>query len=177
MPSALTLPIRAALRARCSSFGRYSGQHPMELEQLAAMLAAAQSAGGTVTRLYVFVNHVVGVPPGSYLLDGRVAEGSGNLRLVKAGAPGSFLQRSYTMHNYNLEQTGAVIVPAVRVPALLDEVGGRGYRLANAAVGATAQAVYTAAAAAASAAGRRWPSTGRRTRRSWAWRTPANCRC
>jgi len=40
-----------------------------------------------------------------------------------------------------------VVVPAVRIPALLDAVGDRGYRLATAVTGAVAQACYTASAA------------------------------
>ncbi|MFD7876075.1 nitroreductase, partial [Streptomyces sp. NPDC059766] len=40
-----------------------------------------------------------------------------------------------------------------RTHAVLDAVGDRGYRLVNAAVGATAQAVYTAVCAAGTACG------------------------
>jgi SagB-type dehydrogenase family enzyme len=158
-PLPLDAPVDAALRTRRSSFGRFSGHRPLTADRLSAMLAAAASGarlGGdldashdaALTRLYVCVNHVESVPPGSYAYDsGREGQGP-SLRLVRPGAPGSFVQRAYSMGNYNVEQAAAVIVPAVRVPALLDAVGDRGYRLANAAVGATAQAVYTAAAAA-----------------------------
>jgi SagB-type dehydrogenase family enzyme len=158
-PLPLDTPVDSALRARRSSFGRFSGHRPLKAGTLSAMLAAAESGarldsdldaphGASLTRLYVCVNHVESVAPGSYVYDGG-RDGQGpSLRLVRPGAPGSFVQRAYSMDNYNVEQAAAVIVPAVRVPALLDAVGDRGYRLANAAVGATAQAVYTAGAAA-----------------------------
>ena len=64
-----------------------------------------------------------------------------------AGPPGEFLQRNYFLANYNLEQAGAVVVPAVRTGAVLDAVGDRGYRLVTALIGAARQTVYTAAAA------------------------------
>ncbi|MET8626329.1 SagB family peptide dehydrogenase [Kitasatospora sp. NPDC004669] len=142
-PTPLPTDLRTALRTRRSSFGRFSGKTPMAADRLSALLASAASAGERLTRLYVFVNHVADVAPGSYLYDGA----TGELRLVKAGPRGAFLQRNYTLDNYNLEQAAAVIVPTVRVPALLDAVGDRGYRLANAAIGASSQAFYTAAAA------------------------------
>lgn len=119
------------------------------------MLAAVDAAGtldsdaetlgaGPLTRAYVFVNHVAGVEPGSYLHD----RADGSLRLVAAGAPGEFLQRNYFLANYNLEQAAAVIVPVARTTAVLDAVGDRGYRLVNAVIGGISQAVYTASAAA-----------------------------
>ncbi|MEY9962502.1 SagB-type dehydrogenase family enzyme [Streptacidiphilus sp. MAP12-16] len=156
LPEPLTLPsdLRTSLRARRSSFGRFSSYRTVDPAQLSAILAAAEAAGRldsdveppdgpSLTRLYVFVNHVESVAPGSYLYDPL----DRSLRLVRSGAPGSFVQRAYTLNNYNVEQAGAVIVPTVRTSAVLDALGDRGYRLAAAAVGATAQAVYTACAA------------------------------
>jgi nitroreductase len=61
-------------------------------------------------------------------------------------APGEFLQPTYFLENYNLEEAGAIIVPSLRADALYDSVGDRGYRLANAVIGAVAQAVYLSAA-------------------------------
>jgi hypothetical protein len=58
-----------------------------------------------------------------------------------------FLQRNYFLPNYNLEQAAVVIVPTIRVSAVLDAVGPRGYNVVNATIGAVAQNVYTAAAA------------------------------
>ncbi|MEU5383324.1 nitroreductase [Kitasatospora cineracea] len=84
-PGAVLLPVpeppvlgaRAALRARRSSFGRFTGNPPMTAAQLAAALAAADAAGRLahcqegpqqqpLTRLHVFVNHVAGIPAGAY---------------------------------------------------------------------------------------------------------------
>ncbi|MFI8263024.1 SagB family peptide dehydrogenase [Streptomyces sp. NPDC085665] len=155
LPAPATAPIgvHAALRARRSSFGRFDASRALAPERLAAVLAdcaatavgseAERPEGPGLTSLYVFVNHVEGLAPGAYAYD-PAARG---LRLVVPGPPGPFLQRSYFLSNYNLEQAGAVIVPTVRTTAVLDAVGERGYRLVGAAVGAVAQTFYTSAAA------------------------------
>jgi SagB-type dehydrogenase family enzyme len=159
-PEPLTAPVREALRARRSSFGRFQATPPLPAAALATVLAAADAAGRLdsdtespqappLTRLHVFVNHVQGVAQGAYLYD----RADRTLRLVRAGAPGDFLQRNYFLANYNLEQAGAVIVPAARTHAVLDAVGDRGYRLVHAVVGGISQAVYTASAAAGLACG------------------------
>ncbi|MGI5532152.1 SagB family peptide dehydrogenase [Streptomyces syringium] len=146
--------VREALRGRRSSFGRFDARRPVEGEDLAAALAACAAAsldsdagdgagGARLTRLYVFVNHVRSVAPGAYAYD----PDTGELVLVKPGPPGGFLQRNYFLSNYNLEQAGAVVVPAVRTTAVLDAVGDRGYRLVNATIGAVAQTFYTTATA------------------------------
>ncbi|SHM61376.1 nitroreductase family protein [Actinacidiphila paucisporea] len=154
-PRELDTPVGAALRARRSSFGRFQATTPLPADALSTVLAAVDAAGtldsdtetpggGRLSRAYVFVNHVAGVDPGSYLYD----RADGSLRLVAAGAPGGFLQRNYFLANYNLEQAAAVIVPVARTTAVLDAVGDRGYRLVNAVIGGISQAVYTASAAA-----------------------------
>ncbi|MFG1918372.1 SagB family peptide dehydrogenase [Micromonospora sp. NPDC048898] len=152
-PLALDLPVRTALRRRRSSFGRFDAKVPLTAAQLGTGLAAsarapfttaASGAGAApLAKLYAFVNHVDGVPPGAYEYD-PVGHA---LYLVKAGRPGPFLQRNYFLSNYNLEQAGVVIVPTVRTTAVLDAVGDRGYRLVNATIGAVAQNFYTAGAA------------------------------
>ncbi|MCW8220941.1 nitroreductase family protein, partial [Streptomyces griseolus] len=111
----------------------------------ATTLDSDADPGGTVrlARLYAFVNHVEGVEPGAYAYD----PDSGALRLVDAGPQGAFLQDTYFLANYNLEQAGAVLVPTVRTTAVLDAVGDRGYRLAVGTAGAVAQTFYVAAAA------------------------------
>jgi SagB-type dehydrogenase family enzyme len=158
-PAPLDVDVRTALRERRSSFGRFCGRVPTTRPQLAAVLAAARAGAGLptdlardgdpLTALYVFVNHVEGVAPGSYRHDPR----TGELRLVRSGPPGDFLQRNYFLANYNLEQAGAVLVPTVRTGAVLDAAGDRGYRLVTAVVGASCQAVYLAAAALGLACG------------------------
>ncbi|MFJ3640009.1 SagB family peptide dehydrogenase [Streptomyces sp. NPDC090108] len=159
-PAALDLPVRRALRERRSSFGRFAAGSPLDAARLSAALAAAVAAGtldsdtetpggAPLTRLFVFVNHVAGVPAGLYAYDRDTNE----LVRVKPGDFGLFLQENYFLSNYNLEQAAAVLVPVARTHAVLDAVGDRGYRLVNAVVGATAQAVYTAASAAGTACG------------------------
>jgi SagB-type dehydrogenase family enzyme len=151
-----TLPVRGALRARRSSFGRFCQAEPTTAAELGAVLDAVAAAAGfgcdvagprgalELATFYVFANHVAGVEPGAYEFDPAAR------RLLRRadGPQGAFLQPTYFLENYNLEQAGAVIVPAVRAAAVLDAVGERGYRLTNAVVGAIAQAGYTAAAAA-----------------------------
>ncbi|SFD98632.1 SagB-type dehydrogenase domain-containing protein [Actinacidiphila alni] len=154
-PRPLDVAVGTALRSRRSSFGRFQAVTPLPAEALSTVLAAVDTAGtldsdtetpgaGPLSRSYVFVNHVAGIAQGSYLYD----PADRSLRLVKAGAPGEFLQRNYFLANYNLEQAAAVIVPVARTTAVLDAVGDRGYRLVNAVIGAASQAVYTASAAA-----------------------------
>ena len=156
----LSVDVRRALRERRSSFGRFDARVPLDPARLHAVLRAGDAGARLGTDVtgpdsaplvswYVFVNHVDGVAPGSYAYD-PVA---GELRLVRAGAPGGFLQANYFLSNYNLEQAGAVVVPAMRTLGVLDAAGDRGYRLVGAVVGATAQAVYTAAAAAGTGCG------------------------
>lgn len=153
-PPPLDMTVRAALRHRRSSFGRFEATEPIDARQLSGVLAAADGCGGLgsepetagqtpLTSLYVIVNHVSGVARGLYRYDrdGR------SLRLVKEGDFGAFLQKNYFLSNYNVERAAAVLVPAVRTHAVLDAVGDRGYRLVNATVGAVAQSVYTASAA------------------------------
>lgn len=146
------MPVRRALRTRRSSFGRFDAGRPVTPAQLSAVLAAcaASSLAGEadpdgavrLTRLYVFVNHVESVAPGAYAYDPE----TGALCLVEAGPHGAFLQDTYFLANYNLEQAGAVLVPTVRTTAVLDAVGDRGYRLAVGTAGAVAQTFYVAAA-------------------------------
>ncbi|MFI6648129.1 nitroreductase family protein [Streptomyces sp. NPDC050529] len=146
------MPVRRALRTRRSSFGRFDAARPVTPAQLSAVLAACAGSSlpsdadpdGAVrlTRLYAFVNHVESVAPGAYAYDPE----TGELCLVEAGPQGAFLQDTYFLANYNLEQAGAVLVPAVRTTAVLDAVGDRGYRLAVGTAGAVAQAFYVAAA-------------------------------
>ncbi|WP_329569571.1 nitroreductase family protein [Kitasatospora sp. NBC_01266] len=164
-PQALTADVRTALRARRSSFGRFTAAPAMSAEQLATALAASAAAGRldsdaqpgegpALTRLYVFANHVTGVAPGVYRYHPGGAEGSPHrLEPLRDGAPGAFLQANYFLANYNLEQAGAVIMVAAPTAAVLDTVGDRGLRLVNATVGATSQALYTATAAAGLACG------------------------
>jgi SagB-type dehydrogenase family enzyme len=151
------LSAHEALRVRRSSFGRFAGAVPTEPADLAAVLdggvaAAAfpcdvtvpayDAASGGLVKFYVFANHVSDVPPGGYEYD----PARRRLLPVDTEPPGLFLQSTYFLENYNLEQAGAVLVPTMRASAVLDAVGDRGYRLNNALIGAVAQGVYTAAA-------------------------------
>lgn len=159
-PAPLAVDVRAALRQRRSSFGRFDAREPLDAARLHTLLRAGEAGGrfptdvtgpgcGPLVSQYVFVNHVAGIEPGAYAFD----PDAGALRLVAPGAPGDFLQANYFLSNYNLEQAAAVIVPAMRTLDVLDAVGDRGYRLVGAVIGAVSQAVYTAAAAARTGCG------------------------
>lgn len=149
----LTLSVEAALTARRSSFGRFLHNRPMAAEQLAALLQATTAstvpseidgpADRPLTRIYAFVNAVANMPAGGYVYDPQ----EHSLVAVTSGPPGAFLQRNYTLANYNLEQAAVVLVLTVRTHAVLDATGDRGYNLVNATIGAMAQTFYTVAAA------------------------------
>ncbi len=183
-PAPLDVDVRAALRRRRSSFGRFTGRRPTSPAELAAVLAAAAAgaalptdatgAGLPLASLHVFVNHVAGIPPGSYRHD----PATGELRLVRSGPPGEFLQRNYFLANYNLEQAGAVVVPAVRTGAVLDACGDRGYRLVNALVGASCPGrLHRGRRARARLRGGTRLRQRSPTSRSSGSPTPARCRC
>jgi hypothetical protein len=140
-PCRLDLSPRQALRARRSSFGRFSGARPARAGQLACDVSRP-GRGLELAKVYAFVNHVDGVEPGAYEFDPAANE----LILRKPGQPGPFLQANYFLANYNLQHASAVVVPAVRATAVLDAVGAPGYPLVNAVI-AAAQAAYTACAA------------------------------
>ncbi|WP_220183657.1 SagB family peptide dehydrogenase [Streptomyces diacarni] len=148
-PTPLTSGVAEALAARRSSFGRFSAHRPLAAEDLAALLSAA-AAGAQVetgqvplTRLAVFVQHVADVPAGPYLYEPAAHA----LVPLPGPAPHPFLQRVYTLTNYNLEQAAVALFVLARPHAVVAAAGPRGYRLFNAEAGAVAQAVYLAAAA------------------------------
>jgi SagB-type dehydrogenase family enzyme len=151
-PVTTTQPLRETLRRRRSSFGRFDARSPLSAAHLSTVLAAVEQAGLDVAGpelvgLYAYVNHVDGVPPGTYRYH------AGSLRLLDADDPAEFLQTNYFLSNYNLERAGAVLVPTMRTGAVLDLVGERGYRLVNATIGAVAQNLYLAATALGLGAG------------------------
>ncbi|MFE0878326.1 SagB family peptide dehydrogenase [Streptomyces smyrnaeus] len=158
-PAPLGAGVAEALTARRSSFGRFSAHRPLAAAELAALLRAAAAGrqlfpdedGGeppshsapALTRLAVFVQHVAGTPGGLHLYDSAAHA----LIPLSGPAPHPFLQRIYTLDNYNLEQAAAVLFVLARPHAVLAAAGPRGHRLLNAEVGAVAQATYLAAAA------------------------------
>jgi SagB-type dehydrogenase family enzyme len=152
-PAPMPMRLTGVLRRRRSSFGRFDASHPISAAQFGASLVASAAAtlpteidgpgDGPLTKLYAFVNHVTGVPAGSY----EYLPERHELRRVRAEPPGYFLQRNYFLANYNLEQAAAVLVPCIRTHAVLDAVGERGYNLVNATIGAVAQNFYLSAAA------------------------------
>lgn len=160
-PRAPGMTLGDALRHRHSSFGCFSAQPPLSLEKLGRLLAAGQAGqilntdareagrGPSLGRLAVFANHVEGLPRGAYDYD-AVAHA---LSPIAGEPPSPFLQWQYFLNNYNLEQAAAVITVVVRPAAVVSAIGDRGYRLVNAEVGAVAEAVYLAAAAAGASCG------------------------
>ncbi|WP_300009611.1 SagB family peptide dehydrogenase [Pseudonocardia sp.] len=149
----LDVDVERSLCGRRSSFGAFSATPELPSATLAGVLGYAASNGGlsteategagqTLTRCVVFATHVAGLVEGTYEYVDR------SFRAVEHGAVGRFLQWNYFLNNYNLEQAAATIAVLGRPRAVIEAIGDRGYRLLNAEVGAVAQAVYLAAAAA-----------------------------
>jgi SagB-type dehydrogenase family enzyme len=142
------------LRRRRSSFGAFTAQPPLSLEELGTVLAGASSAqrysadvkcaDAPLTRLYVLVNRVGGLAPGAYAYEA----GGHRLRTIEEREVGAFLQKAYYLTNYNLDQVAAVVAVAANLDSGLRLYGSRGYRVLNAEVGAVAQTAYVAACAA-----------------------------
>jgi SagB-type dehydrogenase family enzyme len=150
-----------ALRGRHSSFGTFTAQPALALGTLGTLLAAGGAGrllntdvreagqGPALSQLAVFANHVAGLAPGAY----RYHAAAHALVPVPGEPPAPFLQWQYFLNNYNLEQAAAVITVLVRPAPVISAVGDRGYRVVNAEVGAVAEAVYLAAAAAGTGCG------------------------
>lgn len=138
------------LAARRSSFGTFSAGTPMTQAELAHVLRTADQGARLHTdagrvgfaRLAVFCNHVEGIAPGAYVYQ---AEGE-QLLLLDDASPAGFLQQTYFLDNYNVEQAAAVLAVLVPVDDVLAAGGSRSIRLMNAVVGAATQSAYLAAA-------------------------------
>ena len=141
------------MRIRRTSFGSFVGSRPLGLDELGTVLAGTMSgqdylsdaspAGAGLTGLYVLANRVTGLPCGTYRYD----RAGHRLQLVQERRLAEYLQRSYYLSNYNLDQTGAVLAISGRWESTLRTCGSRGYRILNAEVGALAQTAYVASAA------------------------------
>jgi SagB-type dehydrogenase family enzyme len=142
------------LRRRRSSFGAFTAQPPMSLEELGTVLSGAcsgqrysadvKAADVPLTRVYVLANRVDGLEPGTYAYD---ADGH-RLALIAERELAVFLQRAYYLSNYNLDQVAAVVAISAKLDSALELFGARGYRLLSGEVGAVAQTAYVAACAA-----------------------------
>jgi SagB-type dehydrogenase family enzyme len=141
------------MRIRRTSFGSFVGSRPLGLDELGTVLAGTMSgqdyvsdsnpAGAGLTGLYVLANRVTGLPSGTYRYD----RGGHRLQVVQERRLAEYLQRSYYLSNYNLDQAGAVLAISGRWESTLRTCGSRGYRVLNAEVGALAQTAYVASAA------------------------------
>lgn len=143
-----------ALRSRHTSFGSFVGSQPLNLDELASILAGTTSARSYssdvaaaeigFTGLYVMANRVTGLPSGAYRYD----QDGHRLQVVQERPIADYLQRNYYLSNYNLDQVGAVLAISARWASTIGAFGNRGYRVLNSEVGAVAQTAYVAAAAA-----------------------------
>ncbi|MEO3769111.1 nitroreductase family protein [Micromonospora sp. B9E7] len=154
----LARPLSTVLSGRSSSFGRFRRPPDLTAAELGTTLAFAAAGrrypadvkrpdgGPELTRLWVFANHVDGLPGGSYAYCER------RHALLPAGPEpdggmAAFLQQQYFLTNYTMGQVGAVLAISGRPDAALDVFGPRGYRILNAEVGTVAQRAYCAATA------------------------------
>ncbi|MEV0429723.1 SagB family peptide dehydrogenase [Micromonospora sp. NPDC050495] len=154
----LARPLSMVLATRSSSFGRFRRPPELTAAELGTTLAFATAGrhhpadaglpadAPSLTRLWVFANHVDGLATGTYAYCPRR-----HALLPAAGEPAggmsAFLQQQYFLTNYTMGQVGAVLAISGRLDAVLDAVGPRGYRLLNAEIGAVAQRTYCAATA------------------------------
>lgn len=154
----LARPLSTVLTGRSSSFGRFRRPPDLGAADLGTTLAFAAAGrrypadvkrpdgGPELTRLWVFANHVDGLPSGGYAYCERrhalLPAGP-----EPAGGMDAFLQQQYFLTNYTMGQVGAVVAISGRPDAVLDVFGPRGYRFLNAEVGTVAQRAYCAATA------------------------------
>ncbi|GAA0980223.1 SagB family peptide dehydrogenase [Acrocarpospora macrocephala] len=160
-PVELGMDLGEALAKRRSAFGGFAAAPPLTAAELGGVLRMATAARhyradihpaadpGPLTRLFVMVHRVAGVPTGGYVyLPERHALDPVEIDPdVREHMP-SFLQGSYFLTNYNLDRVGAVVAITARLDPALAAFGKRGYRILNAEVGGLAQAGYLAATAA-----------------------------
>jgi SagB-type dehydrogenase family enzyme len=151
-------PVSELITSRHSSFGAFRREPPIQAADLGGVLAQAAAArryradikhpDGTpeLTRLWVFTHRVTGVDIGPYEYHPDRHELRPTGRSVTPDMPG-FLQRSYFLTNYSMDQVGAVLAISGRLGAMVDAFGPRGYRMLNTEVGSVAQAVYLGASA------------------------------
>ncbi|MFI6266587.1 SagB family peptide dehydrogenase [Micromonospora sp. NPDC051006] len=154
----LDQPLSTVLTTRSSSFGRFRRPPELTADDLGTTLAFAAAGrrypadvkgpdgAPALTRLWVFANHVDGLPSGGYTYSER------RHALLPAGPEpdggmSAFLQQQYFLTNYTMGQVGAVLAISGRLDAVLDAFGPRGYRILNAEVGTVAQRTYCAATA------------------------------
>nr|AIS85314.1 nitroreductase [Verrucosispora sp. MS100047] len=146
------------LTGRSSSFGRFRRPPELTVAELGTTLAFAAAGrphpadaglpadAPALTRLWVFANHLDGLPAGGYAYCARR-----HALLPAAPEPdigmSAFLQQQYFLTNYTMGQVGAVLAVSGRLDAVLDAYGPRGYRILNAEIGAVAQRVYCATTA------------------------------
>ncbi len=158
LPAPRTVPAQVSigdvLRERHTSFGSFTGVPRLDVAELGTVLAGTLSAQDHaadavpadvgLTGLYVLANRVDGLASGTYRYD----RGGHALHTIAERDLSMYLQRSYFLSNYNLEQVGAVLAISARWDSTLRTCGSRGYRMLNAEVGAVAQTAYAAAGAA-----------------------------
>ncbi|QTX04074.1 nitroreductase family protein [Agromyces archimandritae] len=134
----------AALAARETSFGRFTGEAVAAGAVRAALEAGAAAAralaGGTVRfDALVSATAVDGLPAGLHLWrDGRFER-------LDPEPQDAFLASTYFLQNYDGRRAAATVVLCANVFELAERDGVRGYRLANAAIGAGCQALLAAA--------------------------------
>lgn len=151
----------ATFQARHSNFGTFATGVALSCADLATILYAAsamckypgdlkaEQGQPHFTRLMVFVNNIEGVERGAYAYD---ASTHGMQTMCQKDLT-LFLQQHYSLQNYNIANTGAVIAIVGNLERMLHVYGNRGYRILNAEAGLLAQGMYLVCAAMAIACG------------------------
>jgi len=142
----------AILLARRSAWGSMRGSCPMQARTLTELLYFVESYLNKADireplpeaslQFYVRVNSVQGFEPGTYRYDPR--EG---LLQPTPSVPLKVWQSTYSMENYNIDETGCILFIVGNLPRIVDLYGARGYRILNAYAGMAAQLTYASSAA------------------------------
>lgn len=147
--------LREVFQRRKSSFGRFSHRQPLTLTEVATMLYSGTAAckfsvdlkpindPPPFVRPLVFAVNVEGLERGIYAYDAQ----QHCLWTICKEDIALFLQKHYSMPNYNMEEIGAVFALVGRTERMLEIYGNRGYRILNAEAGFLAQAVSLGASA------------------------------
>lgn len=134
-----------SLMRRTTSFGRFLPV-PYDESQLISILDKADELsvallplGESNVRLeyLIYVSRVNGLRPGLYTYTGR----TGQLTCIQEGAQDKFLEGTYFLSNYDSRKAAATIIICGNVYQCCQRWGVRGYRLLNAVVGASCQAI------------------------------------
>jgi SagB-type dehydrogenase family enzyme len=140
------------LLARRSAWSSMSSRHPIGADKMLKLLDFISRfeavhemhdvlPTGSLS-LYLRVNKVDDMSPGGYLWHDQEKSA-----IPVSTEHVSFWQSTYSMDNYNIDETSCIVFVVGNLPEVVALYGPRGYRILNAYVGRLAQRAYVGAAA------------------------------